>query len=194
MKQLRREDLMSLEAYAGARAAFRARVIAHKQARKIHLGEHATVQFEDRLTVQYQIQEMLRIERIFEAPGIEDELSAYNPLIPDGANLKATLMLEYTDVAQRREALAELKGIEDRVWVAVNGGARVFALADEDLERENEDKTSAVHFLRFELSADDCAALKAGAMLAVGCDHRAYSCRVDPVDATTRDALAGDLD
>ena len=146
-----RESLLTLEAYSRARKDFRANVLEHKKARTVHLGEHLTLLFEDELTIRYQIQEMLRVEKTFEDAGIQDELDAYNPLIPDGTNWKATLLIEYEDVAERRAALAALKGIEDRIWVQVAGYPRVFAIADEDLERENAEKTSSVHFVRFEL-------------------------------------------
>ncbi len=167
-------DLMSLEQYARARAGFRSRVIEHKRRRTVAVGPHTTWCFEDRLTVQYQVQEMLRAERIFEADGIQDELDAYNPLIPDGANLKATLLIEYTDARERQDALKRLKGIEDRCYVAV-GDARVYAIADEDLERENDEKTSAVHFLRFELPPEARRWFRDGAAVTVGVDHPAYT-------------------
>jgi hypothetical protein len=196
MPQIQPDSLLSLEAYARERNAYRSRVIAHKQLRTVHVGEHVTLIFEDEQTVRYQVQEMLRIERIFEAEGIRDELAAYNPLIPDGRNWKATMLIEYPDEAERRRRLAELKGIEDRTWVEVEGAEgkmrRVFAIADEDLERENEEKTSAVHFVRFELDEAMCAALKKGAALSVGVDHANYraSVRVAP---EVRTSLAGDL-
>jgi hypothetical protein len=192
MARIERGSLLSLEAYARERDAFRARVIEHKKRRTVHLGDHVTLIFEDELTVRYQIQEMLRIERIFEEAGIEDELEVYNPLVPDGSNLKATMMIEYPDVAERQLALARLKGIEDRVWVQVEGGARVYAIADEDLERENEEKTSAVHFLRFEVDAAMRKALRDGAQLRIGVDHPQYQAQVATPPAV-RDALAGDL-
>lgn len=184
-------DLMSLEQYARAREQFRARVIAHKRARTLAVGPHTTWCFEDRTTVQYQVQEMLRAERIFEAEGIRDELEAYNPLIPDGGNWKVTLLIEYPDEAQRRVALAALRGIEDRCYVAI-GGERIHAIADEDLERENDTKTSAVHFLRFELSLAARAQLRAGASLALGIDHPAYAYETVP-GAEARAALLADL-
>ncbi len=192
MDKLTRDDLMPLERYAAERNAFRARVIAHKAARTLHLGPHLTLVFEDRLTVQYQVQEMLRIERIFEAAGIADELAAYNPLIPDGGNLKATMLIEFPDPEQRRVELARLKGVERQVWVQVGQGARSFAIADEDLERENEEKTSSVHFLRFELDASSRAALRGGALLTLGCDHPAYAHRLVVGDAS-RLSLVADL-
>jgi hypothetical protein len=193
MSQLTREDLYSLEEYARIRSDFRAKVMAHKKDRKVHVGAHATLYFEDRLTVQYQIQEMLRIERIFESEGIADELAAYNPLIPDGANWKATFMVEYPDEDERRQALAGLIGIEDKVWVQVEGQDKVFAIADEDLEREDETKTSSVHFLRFELSPEMVGALNGGAGLAIGIDHPNYEQAVQ-VDAAVRTSLLQDLD
>jgi hypothetical protein len=192
MARIERGSLLSLEAYARERNAFRARVIEHKKRRTVHLGDHLTLVFEDELTVRYQIQEMLRIERIFEEAGIEGELEVYNPLVPDGGNLKATMLIEYPDVAERQRSLAQLKGIEDRVWLQVAGGARVYAIADEDLERENEDKTSAVHFLRFELDPGMRQSLRGGAPLRVGVDHTHYQAQV-VVHSAVRDALAGDL-
>jgi hypothetical protein len=169
--QLTRDDLYSLEKYAQIRGDFRARVMAHKRHRHVALGPHATLYFEDRLTMQYQVQEMLRAERIFEAEGIQEELDAYNPLIPDGSNWKATFMIEYEDVDERREALTRLKGIEDRVWVQVGDQGPVYAIADEDLEREDETKTSSVHFLRFELTAPMVSSAQSGASISIGSDH-----------------------
>jgi hypothetical protein len=192
MARIERGSLLSLEAYARERNAFRARVIEHKKRRCVPLGEHVTLLFEDELTIRYQIQEMLRIERIFEEDGIRQELEAYNPLVPDGSNLKATMMIEYPDVAERQRMLARLKGIEDRVWVQAGDAARVYAIADEDLERENEDKTSAVHFLRFELDTTTRAAVRAGAALQIGVDHPHYEAQISTPPAV-RDALARDL-
>jgi len=192
MARIERGSLLSLEAYARERNVFRARVIEHKKVRTLALGDHITLIFEDELTVRYQVQEMLRIERIFEEDGIRQELDAYNPLVPDGSNLKATMMIEYPDVAERQRALAQLKGIEDRVWVQVGEHARSYAIADEDLERENEEKTSAVHFLRFEFDAAARAALAGGTGLMVGVDHPQYQARVALAPAV-RDALAADL-
>ena len=192
MNKLGREDLLSLEQYARERAAFRARVLQHKAARQLAVGPNSTWCFEDRLTVQYQVQEMLRAERIFEPAGISEELAAYNPLIPDGRNWKVTLLLEF-DAAERPRALAELKGVEDRCWVQVAGASRVFAIADEDLERENDEKTSAVHFLRFELSAAMIASLRKGAALGIGIDHDSYRHEVSPVPPAVRHSLLGDL-
>ena len=159
-RKITRESLLTLEDYARTREDFRARVLEHKRARTVHLGEHLTLVFEDELTLRYQIQEMLRIEKTFEDAGIQDELDAYNPLVPDGSNFKATMLIEYEDVDERKRALSRLKGIEDRVWVRVEGFSKVFAIADEDLPRENDEKTSAVHFLRFELTPEMVAALK----------------------------------
>ena len=192
MARIERGSLLPLEAYARERIAFRERVIDHKKRRAVHLGEHVTLNFEDELTIRYQIQEMLRIERIFEEAGIEGELEAYNPLVPDGSNLKATMMIEYPDVAERQRSLARLKGIEDRVWVQVADGARVVAIADEDLERENAEKTSAVHFLRFELDAGMRTDLRSGAQLRLGVDHPQYQAQVLTPPAV-RDALDADL-
>ena len=191
--KLRPDDLFSLEQYARQRPEFRPKVIAHKRARNVQCGPNAVVCFEDRLTVQYQVQEMLRIERIFESEGIADELAAYNPLIPDGTNWKATLLVEFPDADERRVALASLKGVEDRCWVQVAGHARVFAIADEDLERENDEKTSAVHFLRFELSPAMAAAAKSGSAVSIGIDHDHYRHAVDPLPSGSRAALVRDL-
>ena len=192
MAKLTRQDIFSLEKYAEIRADFRARVIAHKKNRRVPLGEHAALYFEDALTMQYQIQEMLRIEKTFEEAGIKDELDAYVPLLPDGTNWKATMLIEFPDAEERKRQLALLRGIEHDVWVQVDGGARVAAIADEDMERSNDEKTSAVHFLRFELPAAERAALKDGAALTVGIDHAAYSAAVAVPDAT-RAALVKDL-
>ena len=192
-RRLTAADLMPLERYARERSAFRARVIEHKKTRNIAVGPNCTWCFEDRLTVQYQVQEMLRAERIFETEGIADELGAYNPLIPDGSNWKVTLLIEYPDPEQRRLALARLKGVEDRCWVQVEGLERVFAIADEDLDRENEDKTSSVHFLRFELDAAMRSAVLAGAAISLGVDHPEYRHSRAPLPAAERDALAADL-
>ncbi len=193
MDKLTRSDLYSLEQYAENRSEIRAQVMQHKKNRIVHVGPSATIYFEDRQTIQYQIQEMLRVERIFEASGIEEELEAYNPLIPDGSNWKATFMIEEPDVDRRRELLSELVGIEDRVWVRVDGNEQVFAIADEDLERETESKTSSVHFLRFELSDKMVADLGQGAALGIGIEHRNYSHEVEPVATSIRDALIADL-
>ena len=193
MPAITRDSLMTLEAYAKERPAFRARVLAHKRDRSVHLGEHVTLLFEDELTIRYQVQEMLRIEKTFEEAGIQDELDAYNPLIPDGSNLKATMLIEYEDEGERREALAQLKGIEGDVWLRVDGYPEVRAIADEDLDRENEEKTSSVHFLRFEFTRDMVAALKGGRALAAGVDHPNCKVEVAAVPAATRDALAADF-
>jgi hypothetical protein len=193
MPKLSRDSLMTLEAYARARKDFRAQVLAHKKPRTVHLGQHLTIIFEDELTIRYQVQEMLRVERIFEEEGIQDEIDAYNPLIPDGNNFKATLMIEYEDVEERREALSKLKGIEDRVWVRVEGCKAVYAVADEDLERETEEKTSSVHFLRFELTREMVESLKYGVALALGVDHPHYQAKIDPLVAEVRAALVKDL-
>jgi Protein of unknown function (DUF3501) len=193
MPKITRDSLMTLEAYAKARNDFRAKVLEHKKPRAVHLGEHVTLLFEDELTIRYQVQEMLRIEKTFEESGIQDELDAYNPLVPDGRNFKATMLIEYEDVEERRVALGKLKGIEDRTWVQVEGSPRVYAIADEDLERENEQKTSSVHFLRFELSKEMAEALKYGVALSIGVDHPEYTASADPVSAETRAALAKDL-
>jgi hypothetical protein len=192
-QKLAPEDLFSLEQYSKQRPQFRPQVLSHKKRRTLQVGPNATFCFEDRLTVQYQVQEMLRIERIFESEGIADELGAYNPLIPDGSNWKATLLIEYPDPDERKVALAGLKGVEDRCWVQVAGHERVFAIADEDLERENDDKTSSVHFLRFELAPAMVAAAKGGAAVNVGIDHVNYRHAVEPVAPAVRDALVADL-
>ena len=193
MPQITRDSLMTLEAYARARPEFRARVMAHKKDRTLALGEHLTLIFEDEFTIRYQIQEMLRAERIFEAEGIRGELDAYNPLVPDGSNWKATLMIEYPEVSERQRMLARLIGIEDRVWVQVAGHARVYAIADEDLERDNAQKTSAVHFLRFELDRAMAQTLKQDAGLAVGVDHPEYTATAASVASAVRASLAADL-
>lgn len=193
MAKLSRDDLMSLEQYAEARAVFRKKVLQHKKNRQVSLGDHATLYFEDRLTIQYQIQEMLRIEKIFEANGIQEELDAYNPLVPDGSNLKATLMIEYEDVVERQQALSGLVAIEDKVWVSAEGCDKSYAIADEDLDRSTEEKTSAVHFLRFELPPETVTAIKNGAMIAMGIDHKNYYVELKAVAAAVRDSLAKDL-
>jgi len=193
MPQIVPDSLMTLEAYAKARKDFRARVLAHKKNRTVPLGEHVTLIFEDELTIRYQIQEMLRVERIFEEAGIRDELDAYNPLIPDGSNWKATMLIEYPDVGERQVKLALLRGVEDRVWVRVAGHDRVYAIADEDMERANDKKTSAVHFLRFELMAPMIAALSAGSDLAIGVEHAAYTAEIDQVPVAVKASLLRDL-
>jgi hypothetical protein len=189
---IKRESLMPLETYARERAGFRAKVMQHKKLRSVRLGEHITLQFEDELTIRYQVQEMLRIERIFEEQGIQGELDAYNPLVPDGSNWKATMLIEYPDEAERKRMLGRLKGIERQVWVQVQGCARVAAIADEDLERENEEKTSAVHFLRFELDRTMRERLRKGAELTVGVEHPQYRASTT-VAPDIRAALAADL-
>jgi len=192
MQKLTAAELMKLEDYAGQRPAFRQRVLEHKKQRKLHIGQHLTLLFEDRLTIQYQVQEMLRIERIFERGAIEEELGAYNPLIPDGNNWKATCLIEYEDPVERARHLAELKGIEDLIWVEVGEGPRIAAIPDEDMDRANDTKTSAVHFLRFELHAAALQALRAGAGLRFGVDHPHYTSTVE-VSAAVRAALLADL-
>lgn len=186
-------SLMTLETYAKVRQEFRARVMAHKKNRKVHLGENVTLIFEDELTVRYQIQEMLRAEKIFDEDGILAELDAYGPLVPDGANWKATMMIEYPDPVERAARLAKLIGVEDKVWVRVNGCDPVYAIADEDMERENEEKTSAVHFLRFELTGEMIKALHQGVSLSMGIDHHAYEVTVGPVPVAIRESLIEDL-
>jgi Protein of unknown function (DUF3501) len=193
MAQISRDSLLTLEAYAKQRKEFRARVIAHKKNRTIHLGKHMTLIFEDELTMRYQVQEMLRIEKTFEESGIQDELDAYNPLIPDGTNLKATMMIEYDDPAERKVELSRLKGVEDEVYVQVDGHAKTYAIADEDLERENDEKTSSVHFLRFELTPQMIASFKGGAAVAVGIDHPSYTSRIYELAPEVQSALARDF-
>ena len=194
MQHITRDSLMTLEAYSRERPAFRAKVIEHKKLRTVALGEHLSLLFEDETTIRYQVQEMLRIERIFEDEGIAHELETYNPLIPDGRNLTATMMIEYTDENERRRELARLIGVEDQVWVQVDGFTKVYAVADEDLERENAEKTSAVHFLRFDLSEEMALALKNGLALAVGVDHPNYTVAVPRLPEAKRAALVADLD
>lgn len=193
MQALTREDLYSLERYAEIRPEFRAKVMAHKQNRKVALGPNATLYFEDRLTMHYQIQEMLRVEKIFEATEIEAELAAYNPLIPDGTNWKATFMIEFADVEARRAALAQMIGIEEKVWVQVGELAPVYAIANEDLERTTAEKTSSVHFLRFELPPESVRELQNGAPLSMGIRHEAYQHTLSPLPAPLREALVADL-
>ncbi|HEY1900656.1 MAG TPA: DUF3501 family protein [Steroidobacteraceae bacterium] len=194
MEKLTAEQLFGLEQYSRRRSELRAQVLEHKSRRRLAVGPNMTWCFEDRLTIQYQIQEMLRAERVFEAEGINDELEVYNPLIPDGSNWKATLLVEFPDGAIRREQLMLLRGVEARCWIQVAGFEKVFAIADEDLVRENEEKTSAVHFLRFELSAAMVTALKGGATLSAGVDHEHYRHVVAPVAERIRASLLGDLD
>ena len=193
MPKIARDSLMTLEAYAKVRNDFRARVIAHKKNRTVSLGNHLTLVFEDELTMRYQVQEMLRVEKVFEENGIRDELEAYNPLIPDGSNWKATMLIEYPDVEERQRMLGKLVGIEDRVWVRVAGFASAYAVADEDLDRSTDQKTSAVHFLRFELDDKMRQALKSGAALAIGVDHPQYRVSVDTLPAPVVASLQADL-
>ena len=193
MNAIPRDSLMTLESYARNRKEFRAKVMEHKKSRQVRIGDHVTLIFEDELTLRYQIQEMLRIEKIFDEAGIQGELEAYTPLLPGGSNWKATMLIEYPEVDERRVRLAELKGIEDLTWVQVAGHAKVFAIADEDLERENDEKTSSVHFLRFELSPGMKMSLHGGASLSVGIDHASYKHANDPVSSGIRDSLLNDL-
>ena len=194
MQLIRQDELYPLEKYAQIRKDFRAEVMQHKKDRQLAIGPHVTLYFEDRMTIQYQIQEMLRVERIFEADGIREELDAYNPLIPDGRNLKATMMIEYENPQERAQRLAELVGIEDTVWLQAGDLDKVKAIADEDLERATEDKTSAVHFLRFEFTDEMVKALRDGAALSAGAEHKAYSHAVEPVPENIRDSLLSDFD
>ncbi|QBM27002.1 DUF3501 family protein [Hydrogenophaga pseudoflava] len=186
------ENLMSLEAYSKWRKLHKGEVIAHRKLRSVQLGEHLNLQFESETTIRYQIQEMLRIEKIFEEEGIQSEIEAYAPLVPDGGNWKATMMIEYIDVNERKRELARLIGVEDRMFVEVEGYERVYAIADEDLDRENEQKTSAVHFVRFEFTPAMRAAIKAGAAVKLGCDHTHYPAHLQ-IPAETLASLAGDL-
>jgi hypothetical protein len=194
MKKLTRQDLLSLEQYSSERSKLRGEVIAHKQLRNVQVGPNMTWCFEDYTTIRYQVLEMLRAERIFESEGIQGELDAYNPLIPDGSNWKVTLLLEFPDPGERRLALENLIGVEDRCWIRVSEMERVFAVADEDMERENEEKTSAVHFLRFELSASMVEAMKSGGSLSIGVDHDSYRHLISPLPTAVRNALGRDLD
>jgi hypothetical protein len=194
LPRLTRADLMSLEQYSLARKEFRAKVLDHKRNRVVAIGPNATWCFEDQLTMQYQVQEMLRVERIFEASGIQEELDTYNPLIPDGQNWKATFLIEFPDAEERRARLAQLRGIEDRCWVQVADFERVWAIADEDLERENDEKTSSVHFLRFELTSQMCRRVQAGAAISAGIDHDNYRHALQPLPANVRDSLAKDIE
>ena len=190
--KITRDSLMTLEAYSKYRKEHKADIVAHRKLRTVHLGDHISLNFESELTMRYQIQEMLRIEKIFEEEGIEQEIGAYAPLVPDGTNWKATMMIEYPDVNERKRELARLIGVEDRMFVEVEGHPRVYAIADEDLDRETEEKTSAVHFVRFELTPVMCAAVKAGAGVKLGCDHTHYPSHID-IAADTLASLAGDL-
>jgi hypothetical protein len=193
MPHISRDSLMTLEAYAKVRTEFRAKVMAHKKNRVVTLGEDISLIFEDELTVRYQIQEMLRVEKTFEEAGINDELEVYNPLVPDGSNWKATMMIEYPDPAIRAEKLKQLKGIEKKVYVQVQGCDKVYAIADEDLERENEEKTSSVHFMRFELSAEMVQSAKHGAAISVGVEHPAYTSNTGNLPGAIKDSLTADL-
>lgn len=194
MSKLKREDLIGLENYHEQRSEYRRRVMSHKANRQVAIGPHTTLYFEDRLTIQYQIQEMLRVERIFESKAIDEELAAYNPLIPDGDNWKATFMIEYEDATERAQALEKLVGIEDRVWVQIGDRARVYGIADEDLERGRETKTAAVHFMRFQLDGEAIAAAKTGEGICFGIDHDAYTYALEPIADASRTALLADLD
>lgn len=193
MNNINREDLWSLETYAEKRPDFRQQIMEHKKHRALQIGQNATLYFEDRLIMQYQIQEMLRIERIFEADAIQEELDAYNPLIPDGSNLKATFMLEYTNVEERQAALAQLTKIEDHVWLSVDGFSKVYAIADEDMDRSEDEKTSAVHFMRFEFTDGMIAALKAGAIFSAGIDHDVYNVTIASIPEDIRESLMNDF-
>ena len=194
MKKLTREDLLSLEKYSEVRNDFRSKVIKHKKNRRLEIGPNATLYFEDNLIMHYQIQEMLRAERIFEANAINDELAVYNELIPDGNNWKATFMIEFADEGERRLALSKMFGIEDKVWLKIDGFNEIYPFSDEDLERENENKTSAVHFLRFQLNHEMVGALKLGSQLSAGISHRAYQHTVNPIPDNIRESLISDLD
>ena len=190
---LQRADLWSLEQYSEARSGFREEVLAHKQNRRVRIGDHILLIFEDHLTIKYQIQEMLRIEKIFEAAGIQEELDAYNPLIPDGDNWKCTMLIQYPDVAERKQRLSELLGIEDKIWAQVGEGERIWPIADEDLDRSKDDKTAAVHFMRYQLTEHDRAALKVGAPIRFGIEHLAYPADEVTLNEDTRASLIGDL-
>ena len=194
MSKLTREDLYSLEDYSAMRDEYRKKIMAHKENRRLELGENLMLSFEDKLVMQYQVQEMLKAEKVFEADGIEEELAAYNPLIPDGTNWKATMLIQYPDVEERQLQLSRLIGIEDLIWVQVDNFKKVYAIADEDMERDNAEKTSAVHFMRFELDSEMIAAVKSGAEISAGVEHENYTQIVSPVASNLRDSLAGDLD
>ena len=194
MQKLTRQDLYSLEEYVEMRDDYRRKVMAHKENRRLELGENLLLMFEDRLIMQYQVQEMLKAEKIFEAAGIEEELGAYNPLIPDGTNWKVTMLVQYTDVEERQHKLTQLIGIENSIWMQVEGHEKIYAIADEDLERDTEEKTSAVHFLRYELDDKMIAAAKSGAAISAGVEHENYQAVTDPIAAKVRDSLASDLD
>ena len=190
---LQRADLWSLEEYSEQRGEFRRRVLAHRENRRVMLGDHILLTFEDEMTIRYQIQEMLRVERIFEAAGIQDELDAYNPLIPDGDNLKCSLLIQFEDVAERKRRLTEMVGIEDKIWLRVGAQPRLFPIADEDMSRSNEEKTSAVHFLRYQLNTEQIDAAKRGAPITAGVEHSGYHCQVVTLVEATRSSLAADL-
>ena len=194
MQKLTRKDLYSLEEYLEMRDDYRKKVMTHKKDRRLELGDNVLLMFEDRLIMQYQVQEMLKAEKIFDAAGIEEELAAYNPLIPDGSNWKATMLIQYPDVEERQKQLARLIGIENRIWMQVEGFDKIFAIADEDLERDTEEKTSAVHFMRYELDDDMIAAVKGGAAISAGVDHENYQASASPIASNIRDSLAADLD
>ncbi len=191
--KLKREDLYSLEEYSAMRDEYRKKIMLHKEDRRLELGENILLSFEDKLIMQYQVQEMLKAEKIFEADGIEEELSAYNPLIPDGTNWKATMLIQYPDVEERQKQLTRLIGIEDQIWMQVEGFDKVYAIADEDLERATEEKTSAVHFMRYELEGDMIDAVKTGAAISAGVEHENYQAVISPIAANIRDSLASDL-
>lgn len=193
MPKLKREDLYSLEQYSEMRDDYRKKIMAHKENRRLELGNNLLLSFEDQLIMQYQVQEMLRAEKIFDAEGIEEELAVYNTLIPDGTNWKATMLIQYTDVEERQRQLTRLIGIEDLIWAQVEGFKKVYAIADEDLERDNAEKTSAVHFIRFELNDEMITAVKSGAAISAGVDHKNYQQTISPVASNLRDSLAGDL-
>ena len=194
MQKLTREDLYSLEEYVEMRDDYRKKIMAHKKDRRLEIGDNILMMFEDRLIMQYQVQEMLKAEKIFEAAGIEEELGAYNPLIPDGSNWKATMLIQYPDVEERQHKLTQLIGIENTIWMQVEGFDKVYAIADEDLERDTEEKTSAVHFMRYELDADMITAVKTGAAISAGVDHENYQAVISPIAVNIRDSLASDLD
>ena len=194
MKKLTRDDLYSLEQYTEMRDDYRKKIMAHKENRRLELGENLLLSFEDRLIMQYQVQEMLKAEKIFDAAGIEEELAAYNPLIPDGTNWKATMLIQYPDVEERQYQLTRLIGIETLIWMQVEGFDKVYAIADEDLERDNAEKTSAVHFMRFELNEEMCTAVKAGSTISAGAEHDNYQATVSPIAANIRDSLVTDID
>jgi hypothetical protein len=194
MQKLTRDDLYSLEQYTEMRDDYRKKIMAHKENRRVELGDNILLSFEDKLIMQYQVQEMLKAEKIFDAAGIDEELGAYNPLIPDGTNWKATMLIQYTEVEERQYQLTRLIGIEDLIWMQVEGFDKVFAIADEDMERDNAEKTSAVHFLRFELNHDMCSAVKNGSAIAAGAEHENYQASISPLADNIRKAIATDID